>query len=82
MLLIRFISLNEDTLICTIEDNGVGRTEANLIQTRSLKKYKSRGTELVKRRVDILNEMGYDITITVDDGITGGTVVTIQIGYR
>jgi hypothetical protein len=37
MLLIRFISLNEDTLICTIEDNGVGRTEANLIQTRSLK---------------------------------------------
>ncbi|MDI9871527.1 sensor histidine kinase [Flectobacillus roseus] len=82
MLLIRFISLNEDTLICTIEDNGVGRTEANLIQTRSLKKYKSRGTELVKRRVDILNEMGYDITITVDDGITGGTVVTIQIGYK
>lgn len=81
-LLVSFISLNEDTLLCTIEDNGVGREKAGEIQKKSLKKYKSRGTELVNRRVEILNEMGYDIQISTNDRLHGGTVVNIQIGYK
>ena len=79
---IHFLSLNEDTLICTVEDSGVGRIRAAEMQQISFKKYKSRGTELVKRRVEILNEMGYDIEIKTDDRLSGGTVVTIKIGYK
>ncbi len=79
---VHFLSLDEDTLICTIEDDGVGRAKAAELQQASFKKYKSRGTELVKRRVNILNEMGYDIVIKTDDGLKGGTVVTIKIGYK
>lgn len=79
---IHFLSLDEDTLICTIEDDGVGRAKASELQLVSLKKYKSRGTQLVKKRVEILNEMGYDIEINTDDRLKGGTVVTIKIGYK
>jgi ligand-binding sensor domain-containing protein len=79
---VHFLSLDEDTLICTIEDDGVGRAKAAELQQASFKKYKSRGTELVKRRVGILNEMGYDIHIKTDDRLKGGTVVTIRIGYK
>lgn len=79
---IHFLSLDEDTLICTIEDDGVGREKAAELQLVSIKKYKSRGTQLVKKRVEILNEMGYDIEINTDDRLKGGTVVTIKIGYK
>ncbi|WP_158552650.1 histidine kinase [Spirosoma telluris] len=79
---IRFISIDDDALICTIEDDGVGREQAGEIQRTSFKKYKSRGTELIKRRVDILNQMGYAIRIQTNDRLAGGTVVTVQIGYQ
>lgn len=79
---IHFLSLDEDTLICTIEDDGVGRAKAAELQLASIKKYKSRGTQLVKKRVEILNEMGYEIEINTDDRLKGGTVVTIKIGYK
>jgi sensor histidine kinase YesM len=79
---IHFLSLDEDTLICTIEDDGVGRAKAAELQLLSIKKYKSRGTQLVKKRVEILNEMGYEIEINTDDRLKGGTVVTIKIGYK
>ena len=80
-LLIRFIALGDETLVCTIEDDGVGREAARQIQANSLRKYKSHGTGLVQKRKELLNEMGYDITIQTDDRLQGGTVVTIQIGY-
>jgi ligand-binding sensor domain-containing protein len=79
---IHFLSLDEDTLICTVEDNGVGRKKAAELQQSSFKKYKSRGTDLVSRRVEILNEMGYTIDIKTDDGLKEGTIVTIKIGYK
>ena len=78
---IHFLSLDEDTLICTVEDNGVGREKASELQQNSFKKYKSRGTDLVNRRVKILNEMGYNINIQTNDRTKGGTVVTIKISY-
>ena len=49
-LLIRFVALTNETLICTIEDDGVGREAARQIQANSLRKYKSRGTGLVEKR--------------------------------
>ena len=79
---IGFISLDDDTLICTIEDDGIGRVQAAKLQRESLRKFKSRGTELVKRRVEILNQMGYAIRIQESDRIGSGTVITIQIGYH
>jgi len=81
-LCIRFATIDEEVLICTIEDNGVGRQRAREIQQLSLKKYRSRGTELTNRRVELLNQMGYAISIETADRPTGGTLVTIHIGYQ
>ena len=81
-LCIRFATIDEEVLICTIEDNGVGRQRARELQQSSLKKYRSRGTELVKRRVELLNQMGYIISIETADRPTGGTIVSIHLDYQ
>jgi hypothetical protein len=40
-----------DALICTIDDNGIGREKAAEIKSKSLKSYKSRGTEITEERL-------------------------------
>jgi ligand-binding sensor domain-containing protein len=75
---IRFDQKN-GALRCTVEDNGVGRTEAERIQGQSHSIYKSHGTRLVRERIEILNQIGYDISIQTTDRPGGGTLVTINI---
>ena len=75
---INFTIINE-ILICMIQDNGIGRKKSMELQKKSLRPYKSHGTNLVKSRVMILNEMGYNINIKTEDG-EEGTIVTITIG--
>ncbi|MES2519744.1 MAG: histidine kinase, partial [Bacteroidota bacterium] len=41
----------ENKLICTVEDNGIGRVMAADIKSKSLKPYKSRGTEITEERL-------------------------------
>ena len=73
---------NSDRLICTIEDNGVGRAKAKEIQKQSFRKYKSYGTKLVSSRIEVLNELGYDIQLTTGDREEGGTIVKIKIDRK
>lgn len=70
----------EDSLICTISDNGIGRENARLLQSNSLNLYPSRGSALVFQRVEILNSLNQDITISTLDRHPpeSGTVVTIS----
>ena len=52
---------------CSIDDNGIGRKKAQLLHQQSISPYTSRGTELVFKRVNILNAMNQNIKIkTVD----------------
>jgi hypothetical protein len=78
---IRFMGVDE-TLICTIEDDGIGRDQMRHIHQTSRRAYKSLGADLVQQRVDTLNELGYAIRIRTDDRQAGGTVVTITIARR
>lgn len=75
---IRFVDRNE-TLICTIEDDGIGRERMQQIHQTSRRAYKSLGADLVQQRVDMLNQLGYKIRIQTDDRQAGGTVVTLTI---
>ncbi|MBO0951833.1 sensor histidine kinase [Fibrella forsythiae] len=75
---IRFVGVGE-TLICIIEDDGIGRDQMRTIHAQSAKAYKSLGTSLVQQRVNFLNNLGYAIAIQTDDRLGGGTVVTITI---
>ncbi len=76
---------DDNRLICIVEDNGIGREKAYEIKTRSTLSYKSRGMQLVKERLKVLNVVGnQNIDINIEDlyddeRISNGTRVTIKI---
>jgi hypothetical protein len=82
MLRVQFLGLPNETLLCQIEDNGIGREASRQISHQSPREYNSVSTNLSQKRAELLNQMGYSIEIKVEDRRQGsGTVVTIQIGY-
>ena len=48
--------------------------------TLSIPANKSRGLELIKNRVEVLNQLGYHIEITFIDPDEGGTIIQIKMG--
>ncbi len=74
--------LKEDTLVCEILDNGVGREKAAEIQASSIKLYKSRGTDLVMERINILNTLTYDIRLFIEDMSPNGTRVNVFFNHK
>lgn len=76
----------DEYLVCTVEDNGIGRENARAKQASDGKAYRSRGTQLVDKRKKILNQYEYNIEIDSEDvhpnEINTGTRVTIKIGYK
>lgn len=74
-----------NVVVCSIEDDGVGRQEAQRIQEQNSKIHKSRGYQITQQRIDLLNSMykeRFDIKIedlfdTLDN--PSGTRVNITI---
>ena len=65
---IRFKKIKENSLLCEIEDNGIGRAKAMEIRQNSFKKHKPRGMALVEERQKIMNFMEeQDIQINIID---------------
>ena len=57
---------NEKGIICTIDDNGIGRKKAAEMKSNNAKKHQSFGISLTKQRIDLMNKLkhaGYDLTI-------------------
>ncbi len=76
------ISIKEqaNVLHCEIIDDGVGRARTAEIQRKSLKSHKSRATEIVNERLDILQKVeGLNLTIRIEDLKPEGTKVMIEI---
>ena len=74
-------------LSCAIDDNGIGREQANTIKSKSARKYKSMGMGITQDRVDILNRLdslGIELCVEDkinEDGSPSGTQVKIKIPY-
>ncbi len=81
-LLITFELEEEEVILCTVEDDGIGREAARRIREQSIRKYRSLGTEVVRRRIESLNQVGYDISVEVNDRPGGGTVVRIRMDFK
>jgi hypothetical protein len=81
-LLIRVRREADEMLLFIIEDDGVGRETAGQLQAKSIKPYISRGSDLVKKRIDVLNRLGYAIHLTINDRPGGGTVVRLLIDHN
>lgn len=54
-----------ESLVCTIDDNGVGREMAKELKKKSLKKHKSRAMEIITDRIKY-SEMSNEVSLSVD----------------
>jgi len=50
------LTLQQETILCEVEDDGVGRQKAHEIKSQSGLKHKSRGMLITKERLEILNK--------------------------
>lgn len=69
---------NNQSISIILIDNGVGRAESMRLQERSIRTHQSHGTKLVMDRVKVLNKLGYQIQIIIEDNQPRGTVVTVN----
>ncbi len=82
------ISLEDENIICIIEDNGIGREKAAEIKKQSGIERKSRGMLITKERLEILNMYSKDqYTVKIIDlkdtnGQAAGTRVEVRITYK
>ena len=53
-----FTLLDENTILCTVEDNGIGRAKAQELQQKSgyNERHKSKGTNITEQRLEILHQ--------------------------
>ena len=79
------IEQTDRILICTIEDNGIGRVSAKKLKEKNTIKQKSFGMNITKERLQHINERFTDATDVVitdlydDDKVACGTRVEIKI---
>ncbi|MBK7787369.1 MAG: hypothetical protein IPJ54_02085 [Saprospiraceae bacterium] len=76
---LKFGASNQD-LYCIIEDDGVGMEQSKEIHKERYATHDSLGSKIVKERIQLLNEMGYQITIQSLSRLPQGT--TIQITFK
>ena len=78
------IRKSENGLTVTVEDNGIGRSEAARYKTAEHIEYQSRGMTLTAERIHIMNTLhGEGIRVEVEDltdgnGIAAGTRVIVR----
>lgn len=73
-----------DELICTVEDNGIGRTKAKEIKSRKTNQFESFSLKAIEKRFEILNATqhangGFRYIDLIENGDVKGTRVEIRI---
>lgn len=77
--------INEETLTCSITDNGIGRAASKIINARQNKGHKSFTLQSMEHRFKILKESTKQEAgvlfkdLTLENGVGSGTVVTLTI---
>jgi sensor histidine kinase YesM len=81
-----FIELKKlnDTLLCTIKDNGIGREKSMEFKKNRVQQHKSMGMSITKERLDILNSslnsnINAEIIDLFENGNSSGTKVQLII---
>ena len=82
---ITFSKMDDQTIACCIEDNGIGRKRAGEIKEQTKRLHTSFATKATENRLDLLNygkdrKIGVEITdLFKDDGAAKGTKVMLYI---
>lgn len=79
--------VENDTLKCSITDNGIGREKAESLKSKSAEKQKSMGMQITAERLALLNKDTEQTIFNVEDltdenGQAAGTRVTLKIRYK
>jgi LytS/YehU family sensor histidine kinase len=78
-------TIEDEFIVCTIEDNGIGREKAAEIKAKSNTKHKSHGTSITEKRISIINSLyGTEVGVKYHDlkdekGNASGTRVVVRI---
>lgn len=86
-LLIRFDVLQENTLYCCVEDNGIGREKRETLKAQSQTDHISRGISITQDRLRLINELrARKTTLNITDlynenGLAAGTRVELMIPF-
>jgi hypothetical protein len=78
---------NEDILLCTINDNGIGREVSSKIKKRSVKRYQSMGIKIIRERMSLMKKQdaAFDLRI-IDEkdpqGAAAGTTVIVRLPLK
>jgi len=77
------LKMKEDNLVCTIEDNGIGRKAAMKIKEQKNGNHNSLGTKITESRLNLVNSLyGKNMRIDyedLDDSAMGGTGTRVRI---
>jgi tetratricopeptide (TPR) repeat protein len=82
------LSVNGKILTCIITDNGIGRSKADSMKSKSTEKQKSMGLQITTERLALINhDSNVKTFFTIQDltdsnGIAAGTQVILKIHYR
>lgn len=72
-LLVQFTE-DDEVVECIIKDDGIGRERSIEMKKDSIKLYQSRGLELINKKIEILNDLDYQISIEYIDSEVGTEV--------
>lgn len=62
------MNLEGDTIVCQVEDDGVGRKRSAEFQNKRSKNHKSQGMNITRDRLSIINKVGGSgLSVTVED---------------
>lgn len=79
--------LKTDSLICIVEDNGIGREKSKAIKQRQGSEHESFSGNAIRKRFEILSnvfegQFGYSYTDLSENGIATGTKVSLTIPIK
>ncbi|MEL6846334.1 MAG: histidine kinase, partial [Bacteroidota bacterium] len=81
---IQFLADDKDAIICIIEDDGIGREESRLLQSKSLNPQISYSTQIIEERINVLEQqLGAGLRIidlTDENGYARGTRIELRLG--
>jgi ligand-binding sensor domain-containing protein len=78
----------DEILLCTVEDNGIGRVESAILNKKKVNKHKSHGMKVTKDRIQALsNNSSVNPELKIEDlvdseGNASGTRVTVSLPLR
>ncbi|MEO9572198.1 MAG: histidine kinase [Polaribacter sp.] len=71
---------DNETVLISIKDNGIGRKKSQELKTKNQLKQKSKGMSTIKNRVAILNDMYKDrVAVNVTDDLENGAGTKVEL---